>query len=362
MDDSDPRDGTHPSHAAHVSRGSPRRSDAISAERRNRHGERVGLLQATRDRIRRLGMSIRTEEAYVGWIRRFVIANERRHPRLLGAREVEAFLTVLAARGKVSAATQNQALCALLFLYREVLGVQLEWMENIQRAKQSSRLPVVLTRAEVRRLLDTMLGQPWLMASLLYGTGMRLLECLRLRIKDIDFEQHLIVIRDGKGAKDRVTMLPEALAEPLRLQIAQSLRLHAVDLAHGFGEVWLPHALARKYPGAPRETAWQYVFPAAQRSQDPRSGVVRRHHVDEQVLQRAVRSALRRARIMKPASCHTLRHCFATHLLEAGHDIRTVQELLGQSDVSTTQIYTHVLNRGPLGVSSPLDRGRRGGD
>jgi integron integrase len=320
---------------------------------------RRGVLEVTRERIRRLHMSRRTETAYLGWIRRFIHANGRRHPRELGAPEVEAFLTVLAARHDVAASTQNQALSALLFLYREVLGVQLPWMENIQRARAPRRLPVVLTQDEVSRLLDHLLGRPWLMASLLYGTGMRLMECVRLRVKDVDFERRTILVRDGKGGKDRVTMLPDALGDAMRQQVAEALRLHAADLAAGYGAVWLPHALARKYPNAPREPGWQYVFPAPQRSVDPRSGVERRHHIDEKLLQRAVHRAVRRARILKPATCHTLRHSFATHLLEAGYDIRTVQELLGHSDVSTTQIYTHVLNRGPSGVVSPVDRAAR---
>jgi integron integrase len=314
------------------------------------------LFQVTRERMRRLGLSLRTERAYLGWIRRFVAAQGRRHPRELGAPEVEAFLTGLAVRDHVAPATQNQALSALLFLYREVLGMQLPWMEDIQRARSARRLPVVLTADEVARLLDAMIGRAWLMAALLYGTGMRLMECLRLRIKDIDFDARTITVRDGKGGKDRVTMLPDALADALRRQVEEELRIHDADLRDGGGAAWLPAALARKYRGAAREPGWQYVFPAADRSRDPRGGSVRRHHVDEQLLQRAVRRAVQRARILKPATCHTLRHSFATHLLEAGYDIRTVQELLGHSDVSTTQIYTHVLNRGPAGVVSPVDR------
>lgn len=309
-----------------------------------------------RARIRRLGFSIRTEEAYVGWVRRFILANSKRHPRGLGAREVEAFLTHLATHGQVAASTQNQALSALLFLYREVLQIDLPWMENIRRAKKPERLPVVLSREEAAALLAEMNGVTWLMAGLLYGAGLRLMECLRLRVQDVDFVRREITVRNGKGGKDRRTMLPAMVVEALQNQLAEARRVHQRDLAAGFGEVWLPHALARKYPHAAREWAWQYVFPASSRSVDPRSGVERRHHLDETVLQRAVRQAVRRARIDKPATCHTLRHSFATHLLEAGHDIRTIQELLGHKDVSTTQIYTHVLNRGGHGVLSPLDR------
>jgi integron integrase len=314
------------------------------------------LLDEVRGRLRRLGMSLRTEEAYVGWIRRFIVANGKRHPRGLGAREVEAFLTHLATHGKVAASTQNQALSALLFLYREVLQQNLPWLENIRRAKRPQRLPVVLSRDEVARLLSEMSGVTWLMASLLYGSGMRLMECVRLRVQDVDFARREITVRQGKGGKDRRTMLPAMSVEALQGQLAEARRVHERDSAAGFGEVWLPNALARKYPHAAREWGWQYVFPASARSVDPRSGEVHRHHLDETVLQRAVKRAARISGIAKPATCHTLRHSFATHLLEAGHDIRTIQELLGHKDVATTQIYTHVLNRGGHGVLSPLDR------
>ena len=251
--------------------------------------------------------------------------------------------------------TQNQALAALLFLYREVLGVELPWMENVIRAKRPRRLPVVLSAVEVRRLLAAMDGQVWLMASLLYGTGMRLMECLRLRVKDVDFARSEILVREGKGGKDRRVPLPRRLRDPLAAAVERVAVVHAADLARGLGDVWLPTALARKYPGAEREAGWQYLFPSQALSHDPRAGGLRRHHVDDSVLQRAVRSARLRAGIAKPATCHTLRHSFATHLLEAGYDIRTVQELLGHKDVSTTMIYTHVLNRGGKGVLSPLD-------
>lgn len=274
----------------------------------------------------------------------------------MGAREVERFLTNLAVRRHVSASTQNQALSALLFLYREVLQQELPWLDGIQRAKRPKRLPVVLSREEVAALLGEMEGVTWLMASLLYGAGLRLMECVRLRVQDVDFVRREITVRRGKGGKDRRTMLPASSIAALQDQMAEARRVHQRDLDAGFGAVWLPDALARKYPGAAREWAWQYVFPASARSVDPRSGATGRHHADETVLQRAVKHAVRRAGITKPATCHTLRHSFATHLIEAGYDIRTVQELLGHKDVSTTQIYTHVLNRGGNGVQSPLDR------
>lgn len=314
------------------------------------------LLEQVRQRLRVKHYSLRTEQAYIGWIRRFILVNGKRHPREMGEREVEAFLILLATKKHVAAGTQNQALSALLFLYREVLRVELPWMENVVRAKRPRRIPVVLSRDEVTRLLSAMYGQVWVMAALLYGTGMRLMECIRLRVKDVDFGRGEIVVRDGKGGKDRRVPLPQRLREPLQAAIERAGLLHASDLADGLGEVWLPHALARKYSNAARETGWQYVFPSPQLSVDPRSGKLRRHHVDDSVLQRAVRAARKLAMIDKPATCHTLRHSFATHLLEAGHDIRTVQELLGHKDVATTQIYTHVLGRGAGAVLSPLDR------
>jgi integron integrase len=315
------------------------------------------LLDQVRGRLRRLGRAKRTEQVYVGWIRRFILENGKRHPRDMGEAEIEAFLTRLAVEGGVSASTQNQALSALLFLYREVLQQPLEWLNGIQRATKPQRLPVVLTRSQVSSVLGELAGTAWLMASLLYGGGLRLMECVRLRIKDVDFERRELLVRQGKGGKDRRTVLPASLVEPLRAQVEEALRVHRADLAQGFGAVWLPDALARKYPNAPREPGWQWVFPAAARSVDPRSGRVGRHHVDERRLQRAVNLAVRGAGLTVPASCHTFRHSFATHLIEDGYDIRTVQELLGHSDVSTTQIYTHVLNRGGLAVRSPLDYG-----
>lgn len=300
-------------------------------------------------------LSLRTEEAYVGWIRRFILFHGKRHPNVMGAAEIEAFLSHLAVAGKVSAATQNQALAALLYLYREVLEIKLPWLDGITRAKESERLPVVLTPTEVRKVLSGLNGQLWLIAALLYGTGMRVLEGLRLRIKDIEFERYEVLVRDGKGGKDRVTMLPHELALPLKRQLDRARAFHEQDLADGFGAVWLPDALATKYPQAAFEWGWQYVFPMAKRSTDPVSNQVRRHHVLPESVQRAVRDAAKRAGLVKPCTPHVLRHSFATHLLEAGCDIRTVQELLGHKDVSTTMIYTHVLNRGGKAVRSPLD-------
>jgi len=317
---------------------------------------RPRLLDQVRDRVRVKHYSIRTEQAYVEWVRRFVVFSGLRHPRDLGREEVEAFLTHLAVAGRVSASTQNQAKSALLFLYKEVLSVELPWLDGIESAKRPARLPVVLTTAEVEAVLARVSGTTGLILGLLYGTGMRIMECLRLRVKDVDFARQEVLVRDGKGAKDRVTVLPVRLALPLREHLARVRALHEADLAAGVAGVYLPFALARKYPNADREWAWQYVFPSGGLSVDPRSGVERRHHAHEGAVQRAMRQALRDARIPKPATPHTLRHSFATHLLDAGYDIRTVQELLGHADVSTTMVYTHVLNRGGRGVASPLDR------
>ena len=280
----------------------------------------------------------------------------KQHPRDLGPSHVEAFLTHLAVERNVAASTQNQAKSAILFLYRAVLGVEMPWLDDVESAKRPQRLPVVLTRGEVDLLLRQVDGLAGLLIRMLYGTGMRILELLRLRVKDVDFARREIMIRDGKGGKDRVTVLPDRVALPLQEHLAHVQAVHVRDLKAGRGSVYLPFALALKYPNASREWTWQYVFPADQFSKDPRSGEMRRHHVSEQVVQRALRQALRNARIAKPATPHTLRHCFATHLLESGADIRTVQELLGHADVSTTMIYTHVLNRGGRGVVSPLDR------
>lgn len=314
------------------------------------------LLDRVRDRIRVKHYSRSTEKTYLYWIRFYIHFHGLRHPQEMGAAEVEAFLSHLATQREVSAGTQNQAMHALLFLYREVLGITLPWLDGIIRAKPSKRIPTVLTQAETRALLQHVDGLPGLVIRLLYGTGMRLMEGLRLRVKDIDFAGHIIVVRGGKGDKDRVVPLPETLVAPLQARLAERRKMHDLDLARGMADVELPHALERKYPRAGQEFGWQYVFAAADYSTDPRSGVIRRHHLHEKTIQRHVRDAARRAGIHKPTHPHTLRHSFATHLLESGADIRTVQELLGHSDVKTTMIYTHVLNRGGRGAVSPLDR------
>jgi len=314
------------------------------------------LVDETRRVMRLRHYSIRTEEAYVQWIRRFVRFCGGRHPRELGAEEIVAFLSHLAVEGKVAAATQNQALNALSFLYRRVLGREIGNLGPMVRAKKARRLPVVLTRSEVIELLIRLEGANRLAAGLMYGAGLRLMEAVRLRAKDLDLERCELVVRNGKGDRDRITVLPSRLAGPLRDQLAQAHALHRADLAEGFGAVFLPDALARKFRGAEREWSWQYVFPAASRSRDPRTGTLRRHHVGESAVQRAVKRAAREAGIVKRASCHALRHSFATHLLESGYDIRTVQQLLGHRSVVTTMVYTHVLNRGGLAVRSPLDQ------
>jgi integron integrase len=313
------------------------------------------LLDQVRGKIRLKHYSIRTEQAYTDWIKRFILHFGKKHPRDMGAAEVEQFLTHLAVNGRVSASTQNQAKCALLFLYKEVLAIELPWLDNVEQAKAPKRLPVVLTRDEIQAVLSRLTGTQWLIASLLYGTGMRIMECLRLRVQDVDFKRSEILIRNGKGSKDRVTMLPLSLVAPLQAHLLKVRELHENDLAQGFGAVFMPFALERKYPAAAKEWIWQYVFPTTKLSTDPRTKKVRRHHVLEQSIQRAVKQAVRDAGLTKAATPHTFRHSFATHLLEGGYDIRTVQELLGHSDVSTTMIYTHVLNKGGRGVLSPLD-------
>ena len=315
------------------------------------------LLDRVRGLLRFKHYSMRTETAYMGWIRRYIHFHGRRHPVDMGKLEVEAFLTSLAVERNVSAATQNQALSALLFLYRDVLGVELPWLDDVVHAKKPSRLPTVLSTDETTALLARIEDADIrLIVQLLYGSGLRLLEGLRLRVKDVDLGRRELIVRDGKGGKDRVTMIAVQLIAPLRTQIARRKIMHDEDLARGRGEVWLPDALSVKYPAASAAFGWQYVFPAPSFSTDPRSGAIRRHHVDEKRIQRAVKRAAALAGIVKMVSPHTLRHSFATHLLESGYDIRTVQELLGHSDVSTTMIYTHVLNRGGRGVASPLDR------
>jgi integron integrase len=314
------------------------------------------LLEQVREAIRVRHYSLRTEETYVGWIKRFILFHGKRHPRDMGVQEVQQFLSHLAVAGHVAASTQSQALSALLFLYQQVLKQDMGWLDNVVRAKQPHRVPVVLTQDEVKAVLAHLSGTTWIMATLLYGAGLRLLECLRLRVKDVDFTYNHIVVRDGKGRKDRVTMLPQQVKAPLQQHLHDVQQLHVQDVQAGAGHVYLPYALERKYPNASREWVWQYVFPAAQPSRDPRTDLIRRHHVHKLVLQRAVQSAVRKAKLPKAASGHTLRHSFATHLLEAGYDIRTVQELLGHKDVSTTMIYTHVLKRTDIGLGLTVAR------
>ena len=313
------------------------------------------LLNQVRAAIRTRGYSLSTEKTYIGWIKHFIHWHGLRHPRNMGAAEVQAFLSMLAVERDVSPSTQNQALAALLFLYKHVIDMDLPWLDGITRAKKGSRLPSVLTQEEVRALLGHVTGTAGLVVRLLYGTGMRLTEGLRLRIKDINFTDRIIIVRGGKGNKDRVVPLPTSLIESLRDQLDARMKMHHVDLARGMVDVELPDALRRKYPNAPKEWGWQFVFATADYNTDPRSGARRRHHIHPKTIQRSVRAAALAAGINKPASPHTLRHSFATHLLQTGYDIRKVQELLGHKDVSTTMIYTHVANPG-AGIVSPLDR------
>ncbi|MDO9365155.1 MAG: integron integrase [Methylotenera sp.] len=313
------------------------------------------LLEQVVAKMRVKHYSLRTEKTYLDWIKRYILHNGKRHPKDMGVVEVEAFLTHLAVARNVSASTQNQAKSAILYLYKEVLGVDLPWLDNVTQAKAPKRLPVVLTQAEVQAVLSRLDGTMWLIASLLYGSGLRIMETLRLRVKDVDFARREILVREGKGFKDRVTMLPVSLVEPLKSHLLKVQALHKDDLSTGHGEVFMPMALDRKYPSAGKDWSWQYCFPSIKLSVDPRSKMVRRHHADEKTVQRAVKRAVNLAGLTKLATPHTFRHSFATHLLEGGYDIRTVQELLGHSDVATTMIYTHVLNKGGRGVSSPLD-------
>lgn len=313
------------------------------------------LLDQVRYAIRTKHYSYRTEEAYVNWIIRFILYHNKRHPKEMGEKEINQFLTYLAVEEKVSASTQNQALCAVVFLYKHVLNKKLGDFGQLEWSKKSRRIPVVFSRVEVKSIIKHIYGDKWIMANLLYGAGLRLSECLRLRVKDIDFGNNCIIVRDGKGEKDRVTVLPEIVKAPLKEHLLKREKLHQIDLKKGLGAVYLPYALARKYPNAEKELSWQYVFPASKYSVDPCSGIMRRHHVHEKSLQRAVKEAIRNAGIHKNGSCHTLRHSFATHLLESGCDIRTIQELLGHKSIKTTMVYTHVLNRTRYGIRSPAD-------
>jgi integron integrase len=315
-----------------------------------------GLLEVAREKMRTRHLAYRTEQAYLQWIRRYIAFHKRRHPRELGAAEVEQFLTYLAVDRKVSASTQSQALQAVLFLYRQVLAVDLPWLENVTRAARPQRLPVVLSRAEVRSLLAALQGTPWLVANLLYGSGLRLTEALRLRVKDLALERGELMVRDGKGGKDRVTVLPAALIAPLQGHLTRLQAWFQEQRRRGEPGVSLPRALGAKYRNAGTQWGWQYVFPSAGLCPDPYTGRPTRHHLHEKTVQRAVQLAVQKASLSQPASCHTLRHSFATHLLEAGYDIRTVQELLGHADLNTTMIYTHVIGKGAKGVCSPLDR------
>lgn len=316
---------------------------------------KIKLLDQVRITLRTAHYSRKTEESYIGWIKRFILFNNRRHPNELGEAEIKKYLEYLAIKQHVSSSTQNQALCAIVFLYKNVLKKKLGDFGELIWAKRSTRLPVVLTQEEVKKIMDELSGTYWIMANLLYGSGLRLNECLQLRVKDIDFIYNQVIIRDSKSDKDRVSMLPNKVVDPLKKHLEKVRRLHERDIQKGYGRVHLPNALKRKYINADKEWGWQYVFPSGRLAVDPESGVLRRHHIYETVLQKAVKEAVRKAGVVKPATCHTFRHSFATQLLQSGYDIRTVQELLGHRDVKTTMIYTHVLKKGGLGVNSPAD-------
>ena len=316
---------------------------------------KIKLLDQVRISMRTSHYASKTEESYLGWIRKFIVFNNKQHPNELGEVEIKNYLEHLAIKQHVSSSTQNQALCAIVFLYKRVLKKNLGDFGELTWAKKTERLPVILGPEEIKKLMAQLKGTYWIMANLLYGSGLRLNECLKLRVKDVDFIYNQITIRDSKGDKDRVTMLPERVVDQLKKHLEKVRRLHEQDIRKGYGRAHLPNALGRKYPNADKEWGWQYVFPSEHLSVDPEDGVLRRHHLYETVLQKAIKEAVRKAGIAKPASCHTLRHSFATQLLQAGYDIRTVQELLGHKDVKTTMIYTHVLKKGGLGVQSPAD-------
>ncbi|MHC4165384.1 MAG: integron integrase [Planctomycetota bacterium] len=318
-------------------------------------GRKPRLLEQLRQALRSRHYSRRTEQTYCQWVKRFIYFHKVRHPAEMAEPEINAFLTHLAVKERVSASTQNQALSAILFLYRHVLNRKIGDLGEVIRARKPKRLPVVMTREEVKLVLSHLKGDRWLMANIMYGAGLRVRECLRLRIQDVDFAASQILVRDGKGFKDRITMLPDVIKRPLLEHLEAVKKIHERDLAEGYGRVQMPYALARKYPNAARERGWQWVFPQENRWVNKRTDQQGRHHIDESILQKAVKAAVRRAGITKHATCHTFRHSFATHLLEDGYDIRTVQELLGHKDVRTTMIYTHVLNRGSHGVVSPAD-------
>ena len=313
------------------------------------------LLDQVRDILHAKHYSIRTEESYIKWIKQFILFHGKKHPRDMGEKEINEFVTYLAVKRNVAASTQNQALCAIMFLYKEVLNREIDKLGEIIWAKRPEKLPVVFTVEEVKAVMKHLSGLKWIMANLLYGSGLRLIECLRLRVQDLDYGNKQIIVRNGKGAKDRATLFPEIVKEPLKKHLKEVKLLHLKDLAAGYGKVYLPYALEKKYPNANKEWRWQYVFPAEHLSIDPRSGVKRRHHYGPSFLQEAVKIAIKKAGIHKNAGCHTFRHSFATHLIQAGTDIRTVQELLGHKDISTTMIYIHVLDMGLMGVTSPAD-------